>query len=108
MIARSAMEENQRIASVAERPMSVVWMYRLRFGGALRRALKAEVTAGSAGVQVRHAERELEREWSGWLGQRLMDEQAQGIPVRDVVGVQYGAVLGLVAHAPYFDAAEAS
>lgn len=108
MIARSAMEENQRIASVAERPMSVVWMYRLRFGGALRRALKAEVTAGSAGVQVRHAAREVEREWSGWLGQRLVDEQAQGIPVRDVVGVQYGAILGLVAHAPYFDASEAS
>ncbi len=108
MIARSTMPQNQRIASVAERPMSVVWMYRLRFGGALRRALKAEVTAGSAGVRVRQAARELEREWSGWLDQRLIDEQAQGIAVRDVVGVQYGAVLGLVAHAPYFDASEAS
>lgn len=108
MIARSVMPENQRIATVAERPMSVAWMYRLRFGGALRRALKAEVTAGSAGVLVRHAARELEREWTGWLDQRLADEQAQGIPVKAVVGVQYGAVLGLVAHAPYLDVSEAS
>lgn len=108
MIARSTMPENQRIATVAERPMSVVWMYRLRFGGALYRALKAEVSAGSAGVFVRQAERELEREWRGWLDQWLTDEQAQGILVRDVVGVQYGAILGLVAHAPYVDVAEAS
>ncbi|PZF83626.1 M14 family zinc carboxypeptidase [Jiangella anatolica] len=100
MIARSAVPENDRAATVAERPMAVVWMYRLRFGGALVRALNAEVTAGSARVVVRRCARELERVWSGWLEQRVSDEKTQGIPVKDVVGVQYGAVLGLVAHAP--------
>lgn len=108
MIARSSMPENQRKATVAERPMSVVWMYRLRFGGALFRALNAEVAAGSAGVVVRRAARELERVWTGWLHQRLSDEDTQGIPVRFVVAVQYGAVLGFVAHGPYLDASAAS
>jgi hypothetical protein len=103
MTARSLMPENQRDATVAERPMSVVWMYRLRFGGALFRALNAEVTAGSAGVLVRDAARELGIEWAGWLAQQRTDEQTEGISIRAVVGVQYGAVLGLVAHAPYFD-----
>lgn len=100
MITRSEMPQNRRVATVAERPMSVVWMYRLRFGGALFRALKAEVTAGSAGVLVRRAARELEQIWTGWLEQGLAEEQAEEIPVRAVVGVQYGAVLGLVAHSP--------
>ena len=104
MLARSAMEQNQRAATVAERPMSVVWMYRLRFGGALLRALRAEVAAGSARVPVRRAASELERVWSQWLQQRHADEGTQAIPVRSVVGVQYGAVLGFVAHGPYRDA----
>ncbi|MEU6641912.1 M14 family zinc carboxypeptidase [Saccharomonospora sp. NPDC046836] len=104
MITRSAMPENDRVAAVAERPMAVVWMYRLRFGGALLRALNAEVAAGSAGVVVRRSAHDLERVWIGWLEQRLADEKTQGIPVKDVVGVQYGAVLGLVAHAPSADA----
>ncbi|WP_430593269.1 M14 family zinc carboxypeptidase [Humidisolicoccus flavus] len=99
MLARAADAVNDRIASVAERPMSVVWMYRLRFGGALLRALKAEVVAGSATVRVRRVAQELEREWSAWMQQRLVEEETQGIPIRAVVGVQYGAVLGLVAHA---------
>jgi len=100
MIARAGMPENDRVATVAERPMSVVWMYRLRFGGALLRALRAEIVAGAADAVVRQAARELERAWSGWLQQRQQDEQPQGIPVGDVVGVQYGAVLGLAAHTP--------
>ncbi|GAA3666839.1 M14 family zinc carboxypeptidase [Microbacterium marinilacus] len=98
---RAAAPENDRVATVAERPMSVVWMYRLRFGGALLRALKAEVAAGTARVSVRRAARELEELWSGWLVRRQQDEQTDGIPVTDVVGVQYGAVLGFVAHGPY-------
>ncbi len=97
MIARSAMPENERPATVAERPMSVVWMYRLRFGGALLRALLAELTAGAAPLLVRRAARELEDEWTGWLAERRAQEQTEEIPVKAVVGVQYGAVLGLVA-----------
>lgn len=98
MVERSQDPANDREASVAERPMSVVWMYRLRFGGALLRALRAEVAAGSAPVLVRRAAFELDRSWIGWLAQREADERPEGIPVADVVGVQYGAVLGLVAH----------
>lgn len=98
MLTRAAMPSNHREATVAERPMSVVWMYRLRFGGALLRALSAEVSAGMAPTSVRRAARELEQVWSGWLDQRMRDEQTVGIPVRSVVGVQYGSVLGFVAH----------
>lgn len=103
MLVRAAKPENDRAATVAERPMSVVWMYRLRFGGALLRALRAEVTAGSAGVLVRRSTHELERVWAGWLQERESQEGTQGIPVSAVVGVQYGAVLGFVAHGPYPD-----
>lgn len=98
MLDRAGDRKNDRTASVAERPMSVVWMYRLRFGGALLRALKAEVVAGVAAVPVRHAVAELEETWSEWLRDRRSAEEPEGIPVRSVVGVQYGAVLGLVAH----------
>jgi len=98
MCERSQDAANDREASVAERPMSTVWMYRLRFGGALLRALRTEVAAGSAPVHVRRAAFELDRSWIGWLAQREADERPEGIPVADVVGVQYGAVLGLVAH----------
>ncbi len=97
MIDRSHEAANDREATVAERPMSVVWMYRLRFGGALLRALKAEVAAGAAPVPVRRASADLDRTWRGWLRQRDADERPEGIPVADVVGVQYGAVLGFVA-----------
>lgn len=98
MLERAKDAVNDRTASVAERPMSVTWMYRLRFGGALLRALQAETVAGSASVSVRRAAVELDRTWSEWLAQREVDERPQGIPVSDVVGVQYGAVLGIVAH----------
>jgi hypothetical protein len=97
MVERSQDIENDREARVAERPMSVVWMYRLRFGGALLRALRAEVAAGSAPVPVRRATIELDRSWRDWLTQRDVEERPERIPVTDVVGVQYGAVLGLVA-----------
>lgn len=98
MVERAKDPANDRTASVAERPMSVAWMYRLRFGGALLRALRAEVVAGSAPVSVRRAAVELDQTWSEWLARRDAEERPQGIPVTDVVGVQYGAVLGMVAH----------
>lgn len=103
MLKRSEMPENDRFATVAERPLSVVWMYRLRYGGALLRALTAEVSAGMAGVGVRRAADELDAMWSRWLSQRLAKEQTEGIPIRGVVGVQYGAVLGLAAHSHAID-----
>lgn len=98
MITRSKLPENDRFATVAERPMSVVWMYRLRYGGALYRALAAEVAAGMAAVPVRRAAEQLERLWVDWLERRLAEEAPEGIPVERVVGVQYGAALGLVSH----------
>ncbi|TSI12844.1 M14 family zinc carboxypeptidase [Brevibacterium aurantiacum] len=99
MMRRATMPENDRLATVAERPLSIVWMYRLRYGGALLRALSAEVAAGMAGVRVRRAADDLEAIWSRWLSQRLAREQTEGIPIRGVVGVQYGAVIGLAARA---------
>lgn len=108
MIRRASMPENDRLATVAERPLSVVWMYRLRYGGALLRALAAEVSAGTAGVRVRRAAEELDAMWSRWLSQRLAREQTEGIPIRGVVGVQYGAVLGLAAYATVLAEADRS
>lgn len=97
MISRAGQPENDRPATVAERPMSVVWMYRLRYGGALLRALRAEIAVGTAGPEVRRAAAELDEVWSGWLRARSKEESTRGLPIRSVVGVQYGAVLGLAA-----------
>ncbi|GAA1822685.1 M14 family zinc carboxypeptidase [Nesterenkonia flava] len=100
-LGRAEQPENQRLATVAELsgPMGAVWMFRLRFGGSLLRALTAETDSGLATAQTRRLAERLEEQWSRWLREKLAEEdQASEIPVRDVVGLQYGAVLGLAAH----------
>lgn len=98
---RAQQPENDRLATVAEitSPMSVVWMFRLRFGGMFLRALQAEVTAGTASPEIRHMAVSLDQIWSRWLKDKTDEhDTAAEIPVSQVVGLQYGAVLGLAAH----------
>lgn len=97
MTVRSEWSQNARPATIAERPMAVVWMYRLRYGGALLRALESEVCAGLAKVEVRRAAADLEQVWTAWLEERLSEERPEGIPLAHVAGVQYGAILGVAA-----------
>lgn len=79
--------------------MSHVWMFRLRFGGSLLRALNAEVTAGTAAPEIRRMAQELEGIWSQWLSEKQrLEPSASEIPVKDVVALQYGAILGLASY----------
>lgn len=98
MARRAEQAESQRPATVAELsgPMAHVWMFRLRFGGTFLRALNAEVTAGTASPELRRLTAQLEDIWTTWLAQKQREEpQAEEIPIADVVGLQYGAILGL-------------
>lgn len=101
MARRAEHPESERPATVAELsgPMANVWMFRLRFGGTFLRALNAEAAAGTASPELRRLAAQLEQIWSDWLVQKQQTEpDAEEIPIADVVGLQYGAVLGLAAY----------
>lgn len=101
MIRRSQLPENDRKATVAELggPMGQMWMFRLRFGGTFLRGLQAEASAGAASLEIRRMAKTLDEIWTGWLADKQQAEStATEIPVKDVVGLQYGAILGLAAY----------
>lgn len=97
-IARAEREED-RAATVAELTSldGVVELHRLRWGGMLRRALRAEVDAGVAAPELRRVCEDTEAVFEGWLSEALAARPATPIPLERVIGVQYGAVLA--AHA---------
>lgn len=94
-----AEKEDDRRATVAELGSlnGVVNLHRLRWGGMLRRALTAEVAAGVASPEVRRAATEIEAVFDGWLAEARAGGDAPPLPLAQVVGVQYGAILA--AHA---------
>ena len=96
---RRAEAEDDRPATVAELTSleGVVALHRLRWGGMLRRALQAEVTAGVASPEVRRAAAGIQELFDGWLAESRAGGDAPPLPLAQVVGVQYGAILA--AHA---------
>ncbi|WP_234946112.1 M14 family zinc carboxypeptidase [Agrococcus sp. Marseille-P2731] len=99
MVSRAAQPEAQRTATVAERFGCVeqLHMFRLRFGGMLLRAMRAEVTTGTATAELRRVADETAALLAGWAAE-AEDERIRSIPVATLVGVQYGAVLSGAAH----------
>lgn len=97
-LARADPDDDRR-ATVAElRSLDgVVNLHRLRWGGMLRRALNAEVAAGVASPEVRRAAAEIQSLFDGWLDESRAGGDAPPLPLAQVVGVQYGAILA--AHA---------
>ncbi|QTV80300.1 hypothetical protein [Microbacterium sp. NIBRBAC000506063] len=75
----------------------LVELHRLRWGGMLVRALRAEVDAGTAAPEVRRAADAAQALFDGWLAEALETGTPAALPLNDVVGVQYGAILA--AHA---------
>lgn len=94
---RIASPESDRPATVAEvfGNAEVVRTFRLRFGGILRRALAAEVHAGTASPLVRVALTALTGRWEDWLA---ADPHAQlaPAPLNALVGVQLAALFATV------------
>lgn len=97
-IARAA-GESDRAATVSEVEAlsGLVRLHRLRWGGMLVRALRAEVDAGTAAPELRRVAVEAQELFDGWLGEALEAGSSAPLPLRAVVGVQYGAILA--AHA---------
>lgn len=100
--ARAAQPESRRPATVSEKHSlrGLLHMLRLRFGAIFLRAVQAEIAAGTAPAALRRVGEETEEVFSRWLTEADADESGdfQPLPVKDVVGLQYGAVLALADH----------
>ncbi|MGU3411649.1 M14 family zinc carboxypeptidase [Microbacterium sp. M1A1_1b] len=96
--ARADREPVDRMATVAERfgCEDLVRCFRLRYGGMLLRALEAETTAGTAPAPLRRLRDQLAERYGRW--QADAGTGAEPIPVRKLVGVQYGAILACASH----------
>ncbi|WP_223624296.1 M14 family zinc carboxypeptidase [Microbacterium sp. EST19A] len=97
-LARAA-QESDRLATVSEVETlsGLVRLHRLRWGGMLVRALRAEVDAGTAAPELRRVAVEAQTLFDGWLHEALQRGESTPLPLSAVVGVQYGAILA--AHA---------
>ncbi|MDO7882302.1 M14 family zinc carboxypeptidase [Salinibacterium soli] len=98
--ARAAEPESERGATIAERfgNEDLVHCFRLRYGGMLLRALEAESVAGVAPAPLRRLVARLESLYAEWQVEAATATTATVIPVADVVGVQYGALLAAAFH----------
>lgn len=90
-----AEQESDRLATVSEVEAlsGLVRLHRLRWGGMLARALRAEVEAGTAAPEVRRVAAEAQALFDGWLDEALAGGGSAPLPLQAVVGVQYGAIL---------------
>lgn len=98
-ISRGQQADAQRPATRAERFGCVehLHMFRLRFGGMLLRAMRAEATTGTASAELRRIADELGELYDTWSAESE-NPDIQPIPVSKLVGVQYGAILSAAAH----------
>ncbi|WP_242090833.1 M14 family zinc carboxypeptidase [Curtobacterium sp. DN_7.5] len=96
--ARADHEPADRTATVAERfgCEDLVRCFRLRYGGMLLRALEVETTAGTAPAPLRRLRDQLAERYAEWQADDLPD--AAPIPIRTLVGVQFGAILACASH----------
>ena len=95
--ARAADPVTHRLASVAELHglQGILHMLRLRFGGMFLRALREQTSHGHAETLAQ----ELAPVYEQWLAESFDAEQdLEPIPIKDVAGLQYGAVLALAAY----------
>lgn len=92
--ARAAQETDRHATlSEVEALSGVVRLHRLRWGGMLVRALRAEVDAGMAAPVVRRVAVEAQELFDGWLQEALRGGGSTPLPLSAVVGVQFGAIL---------------
>ncbi|MDA8371571.1 MAG: M14 family zinc carboxypeptidase [Nocardiopsaceae bacterium] len=96
---RAAAPENQRPAVVCERMSGIatVEAARLRYAGMLLRALDGEIAIGNRTPGIRRQHARLRERYQGWAA----DADAvpvMPIPINDLVGVQYAAVIACARH----------
>ncbi|HTW97341.1 MAG TPA: hypothetical protein VMD59_01110, partial [Acidimicrobiales bacterium] len=98
---RAALGESNRPATVAEvfTGADLVHCFRLRYGGMALRALDAEIGAGNGTPRVRAAKRRLEVLYERFSNEARAVSPASVVPLRSLVGVQYGAILAGASYA---------
>jgi hypothetical protein len=96
---RAGDDGNGRPATVAEDAScrDHVTSVRLRFGGMLLRALEGELAVGNGTPVIRARARALAETHAAWCAEDQAAERL--IPIGDLVGIQYGAILAGAAHA---------
>lgn len=106
---RALAPENSRPATVAEAfaGADLVHFLRLRYGGMLLRTLEAEVTAGNGTPAIRRELGRAQRHYQGWCDEALAVTPAETVPLRSLVGVQYGAILASAEYAATAASAQA-
>lgn len=98
---RVELAETDRPATVAEAftGPDLVHCFRMRYGGMTLRALEAEIVAGHGTPLIRQAHARLLDVYEQWSAEVRAAPQPRTIPLRDLVGVQYGAILSAASHA---------
>jgi hypothetical protein len=98
---RSEMPENDRPATVAEvyTGFDLIHCFRMRYGGMMLRALEIEIYAGHGTPTIRAAHARLEAAYDEWAREVLAAPQPTTIPIKSLVGVQFGAILAAATHA---------
>jgi hypothetical protein len=98
---RAELPENDRQATVAEvfTGYDLIHCFRMRYGGMMLRALEIEMYAGHGTPTIRAEHATLEAKYNEWAGAVLAAPQPTTIPIKSLVGVQFGAILSAAAHA---------
>jgi len=93
--------ESDRPATVAEvyAGGDLVHGYRMRYGGMTLRLLEAEIAAGNGRPHIREQYRRMSAVYEQWAEQALRVTPARTLPIRDLVGVQYGTLLAAAGYA---------
>lgn len=90
-----------RKATVAEAftGADLVHSFRTRYGGMTLRALDAEIYAGNGTPLIRAQRERLDEAYRAWAAEALAATPATTIPIRNMVGVQFGAILAAASYA---------
>jgi hypothetical protein len=98
---RAGQAENDRPATVAEvfTGADLVHGFRMRYGGMTLRLLEAEINAGNGTPAIREQYRRLQARYDEWAVEALKVTPAGTLPIRRLVGVQFGAILAAASYA---------
>jgi hypothetical protein len=92
---RAQLPEADRPATVAEvyTGPDLVHGFRMRYGGMTLRLLEAEIAAGNGRPAIREQYRRMSAVYERWAEEALRVTPAETLPIKALVGVQYGAIL---------------
>jgi hypothetical protein len=98
--ARAREPQARRLATAAERfgCEDTVRMFRLRYGGMMARAVRAAIGGGRDDAALTALADRLDARCREWCDEAAACDQSEPIPIRGLIGVQYGAILAAASH----------